>query len=119
MKNMKYTLAQKSTDFALEVIKYYKWLTVSQKEYVMSKQLLRSGTSVGANIREAYYAVSRPDFVNKLQIALKEAAESEYWIYLLEESGYFDNRFHLLKTLLDETKRILVSTIKTTKENGI
>lgn len=116
---MKYTLAQKSTDFALEVIKYYKWLTDSKKEYVLSKQLLRSGTSVGANIREAYYAASRPDFVNKLQIALKEAAECEYWIYLLEKSDYFDDNFQLMKTLLDETKRILISTIKTTKANGL
>lgn len=116
---MKYVLAQKSTDLALEVIRYYKWLSDTKKEYVMSKQLLRSGTSIGANIREGYYAVSRADFVNKMQIALKEAAESEYWMYLLEESGYYSSEFDLLKSLLDETKRILVSTIKTTKENGI
>ena len=116
---MKYLLAQKSTDLALEVIHYYKWLTLEKKEFIMSKQLLRSGTSIGANIREAYYAVSRPDFVNKMQIALKEAAESEYWIFLLENSGYYVDRFQLMKILLDETKRMLVSTIKTTKENGI
>lgn len=116
---MKYVLAQKSTELALEIIGYYKWLTVNHKEFVMSKQLLRSGTSIGANIREAYYAVSRPDFVNKMQIALKEAAESEYWIYLLEQSGYYDNSYQLMKELLDETKRMLVSTIKTTKKNGV
>ncbi len=116
---MKFVLAQKSTELALEIISYYKWLTVKHKEFVMSKQLLRSGTSIGANIREAYYAVSRPDFVNKMQIALKEAAESEYWIYLLEQSGYYDDSYQLMKELLDETKRMLVSTIKTTKKNGV
>ena len=116
---MKYVLAQKSTDLALEIIKFYKWLVTVKKEFVMSKQLLRSGTSIGANIREAYYAVSRPDFINKMQTALKEAAESEYWIYLLEKSGFFDDSFQMMKSLLDETKRILVSTIKTTKENGV
>lgn len=116
---MKYVLAQRSTDLALEIIRYYKWLVSDKKEYVLSKQLLRSGTSIGANIREAYYAVSRPDFVNKLQIALKEAAESEYWVYLLEESDYFADDFQKMKTLLDETKRMLVSTIKTTKQNSL
>lgn len=116
---MKYALAQRSTDLALEAISYYKWLTTDKKEYIMAKQLLRSATSIGANIREAYYAVSRPDFVNKMQIALKEAAESEYWIYLLEKSGYFTDDYQQMKVLLDETKRMLISTIKTTKENGL
>ena len=116
---MKYILSDKSTQLALEVIRYYKWLRFERKEYVMSKQLLRSGTGIGANVREGYYAASRADFVNKLQIALKEAAESEYWIYLLENSGYYVQDFSSMKTLLDETKRLLVSTIKTTKENGL
>lgn len=116
---MKFVLAQKSTDLALMVIKYYQWLCGERKEFVMSKQLLRSGTSIGANIREGYYASSRADFVNKMQVALKEAAETEYWVYLLEQSGYFDSSFEQIKELLDETKRILVSTIKTTKDNGI
>lgn len=114
---MKYILAQKSTDLALEVIKFYKWLAFDQKEHVMSKQILRSGTSIGANIREGYYAASRADFVNKMYIALKEAAETEYWVYLLEQSGYFNSDFEMLKSLLNETKRMLVSTIKTTKLN--
>ena len=116
---MKYVLYDKSTELALEVIRYYKWLAFQKKESVMSKQLLRSGTSIGANIREGYYAASRADFVNKLQTALKEAAESEYWIYLLDHSGYESNEFIRMKTLLDETKRILVATIKTAKENGV
>ena len=108
-------LSDKSTQFALEVIEYYKWLNFEKKEFVMSKQLLRSGTSVGANIREGYYAVSRADFVNKMQTALKEAAESEYWIYLLENSGFYHERFQMMKQLLDETKRMLVATLKTAK----
>ena len=116
---MKYSLSKKSTDLALEVIRYYKWLTEVKKEFVISKQLLRSGTSIGANIREGYYAVSRADFVNKMQTALKEASESEYWVYLLRCSGYYDAGFDDLKLLLDETKRMLVSTIKTTKQNGL
>ena len=82
----------------------------------MSKQLLRSGTSIGANINEAYYAVSTADFINKMQTAVKEAAESEYWFYLLEESGYFTPDFMKAKNLLDEVKRMLVSTLNTAKK---
>ena len=114
---MKGVLLQKSTSLAIEVIKYYKWLTGERKEYVMSKQLLRSGTSIGANVNEANYAVSRPDFINKMQIAVKEAAESEYWLYLLERSGYFTAEFSNMKCLLDEVKRMLVSTLNTAKRN--
>ena len=110
---MKSVLLEKSTVLALEVIKYYKWLITEKKEYVLSKQLLRSGTSIGANIREANYAVSDADFISKMQIAVKEAAESEYWLYLLKESDYYDNRFDMMSSLLDETKRMLVSSLKT------
>lgn len=111
-------LLKKSAAFALEVIKYYQWLCSEKKEYVMSKQLLRSGTSIGANINEAYYAVSTADFINKMQIAVKEAAESEYWFYLLEESGYFSAEFSTAKSLLNEVKRMLVSTLKTAKNKN-
>lgn len=112
---MKSVLLDKSTELALEIIQYYKWLTSKKKEYVLSKQLLRSGTSIGANIREANYAISEADFISKLQIALKEAAESEYWLYLLKESDYYDDRFDTVTDLLDETKRMLVSSLKTIK----
>ena len=106
-------LADMSTEFAIQILK----LTDGIKgHYSLSNQLERSGTSIGANIREAKYAHSRPDFIAKLQIALKECSESEYWIELLMESGYYDD-----KTLLDkctEVKRILISSVNTAKENN-
>ena len=81
----------------------------------MPKQILRSDTSIGANVHEANYAISKPDFISKLQIAVKEAAETEYWIIVLERSGYYDDRFSELKRLLDSTKRMLVSSLNTAK----
>lgn len=81
-------IAFKSKLFALRIINIYKELTLQCKEFVISKQLLRSGTSIGANVREAIRAQSRPDFISKMSISLKEASESEYWIELLTESGY-------------------------------
>ena len=84
-------------------------------ESVLTNQFLRSGTSVGANIREAFYAQSKADFISKLQIALKECSESEYWIELLSESGYYkDTR---LLNQCTELKRMLISSINTAKEN--
>lgn len=105
----------KSKDFALEVIKVCKEFRTAKCESALINQILRSGTSIGANIREAFYAHGRADFVAKLQIALKECSESEYWIELLLESGYYCDR-----TLLDkctEIKKILISSINTAKEN--
>lgn len=78
-------LKDKSFEFAVRTYKLYKYLTETKKEYILSKQLLRSGTSIGANVREAYNASSRPDFVNKLSIAQKEADETIYWLELLHE----------------------------------
>lgn len=107
-------LMTKSKNFALDVINVCKNLRVAKCEGALINQFLRSGTSVGANIREAFYAHSKADFIAKLQIALKECSESEYWIELLLESGYYND-----KTLLDkctEVKRILISSINTAKE---
>lgn len=81
-------IAVKSKSFALRIIRLYKILISNRKEQILSKQLLRSGTSIGANVREAIRAQSRPDFVSKMSISLKEASETEYWIELLTESGY-------------------------------
>ena len=106
-------ILDKSKAFALRIIKLYQYLRNEKKETVMSKQLLRSGTSIGANIREAFYAHSKADFIAKLQIALKECSESEYWLELLIESGYYSD-----KSILDlcvEIKRILISSINTAK----
>ncbi len=106
----------KSKAFALEVIKVCKELRFAKCESALINQFLRAGTSIGANVREAFYAHGKADFIAKLQIALKECSESEYWIELLIESEYCKD-----KTLLEqciEVKRILISSINTAKENG-
>ena len=106
----------KSKAFALDVIRVCKELRAVKCESALINQFLRSGTSIGANIREAFFAHGKADFVAKLQIALKECSESEYWIELLIEGGYYND-----KTLLDnctEVKRILISSINTAKENS-
>ena len=90
-------LADKSKWFALHIIKLCNEVKTAKRESVLTNQLIRSGTSVGANIREAFYAHSKADFIAKLQIALKECSESEYWLELLIESGYTDDR-----AILDE-----------------
>ncbi len=105
----------KSKAFALDAIKVCKELRDAKCESALINQFLKSGTSIGANIREAFYAHGKADFVAKLQIALKECSESEYWIELLLESGYYND-----KTLLNnctEIKRILISSVNTAKQN--
>ena len=108
----------KSKQFALKVVSFYRFLTETKKEYVLSKQLLRSGTSIGANIREAQRAQSLPDFYSKMNIALKEAEESLYWLELLEESGIAEKEtvFPLYNDC-EEIVRILVSITKNQKNN--
>ncbi|MBO5022564.1 MAG: four helix bundle protein [Clostridia bacterium] len=108
-------LIQKSKEFALEIMQVCKIIKKDKKESVITNQLLRSGTSIGANIREAFYAHGRADFISKLHIALKECAESEYWIELLLESGNYENE--LLLNKCKEIKRILISSINTAKNN--
>ncbi len=83
-------IVSKSFSFALEIIKVYKFLCSNSKEYILSKQLLRSGTSIGANINEAVASESKRDFIHKLSIALKEARETTYWLHLLKDSNYLD-----------------------------
>ena len=111
----------KSFKFAIRIVKLYKYLTENKKEYILSKQLLRSGTSIGANVTEAQQAQSSADFINKMNIALKETVETRYWIRLLIETDYLTNEQG--KSLLEdcvELENILASIIKTTKErNGI
>ena len=87
-----------------------------KRESVLTNQLIRSGTSIGANIREAFYAHGKNDFIAKLQIALKECSESEYWIELLVESGYYDDK-NILENCI-ELKKILISSINTAKKNN-
>ena len=110
-------LVKYSIDLAIEIVAFYKWLVETKKEFVMSKQILRCGTSVGANIHEAQYAVSKPDFVAKMQIALKEISETEYWLIVLEKTGYFDDSFNSLKNKSYSIKRMLVATLNTARKN--
>ena len=107
----------KSFAFAVRIVNAYKCLNENKKEYVLSKQLLRSGTSIGANVAEAEQAQSRADFISKMNIALKEAAETKYWIRLLEKTEYFTEKesVSLLEDCV-EIEKILVSIVKSTKQ---
>lgn len=108
----------KSLEFALRIVKLYQYLSDAKKEYVLSKQLLRSGTAIGALVRESEHAESKADLIHKLSIALKEANESDYWIELLYRSGYLaESEYQSLFSDLDEIIRLLVSIIKTSKAN--
>lgn len=108
-------LITKSKFFALEIIKVCNFVKQTKKETVLTNQLIRSGTSVGANIREAFYGHGKADFIAKLQIALKECSESEYWLELLIESGYYDDA-KILEMCI-EVKKLLISSINTAKAN--
>jgi len=105
----------KSFQFALEIISLYKYLTTQKNEYVLSKQLLRSGTSIGANIEEALSSQSKKEFIEKLNISLKEARETSYWLRLLNASGYIQKNDLIEKS--EELSKILTSIIISTKEN--
>ena len=110
-------LLEKSLKFAARIVKLYQYLIKEKNETIISKQIVRSGTSIGANANEAAYGVSKPDFISKMQIALKETAETEYWLRLLVMSEYITETEG--KSLIDdclEVKRILVSTLNTAKQ---
>lgn len=112
-------LIDKSIAFAARIVKLHQHLVKNKKETVISKQIVRSGTSIGANINEANYGQSKADFISKMHIALKETAETEYWIKLLYMSEYIDDK--MSSSLLDdclEIKRILIASINTAKENN-
>ena len=112
-------IASKSYTFALRIIKLYKYLVAEEKEYVLSKQVLRSGTSIGALVKEAEHAQSKADFVHKMNIALKEANETEYWLMLLKDSGYIDeNSFNSIHPENIEIIKLLVSIVKTSRLNN-
>ncbi len=110
-------LAEKSALFAVRIIKLHQYLLKNKHEAVISKQILRSGTSIGANITEANYAQSKADFVSKLHIALKETAETEYWLKLLIMSDLIaENMGNSLTEDCLEIKRMLISSLNTAKE---
>lgn len=105
-----------SKGFALRVIRLYKYLRDTKQVYILSKQILRSGTSIGANIRESVNAQSRMDFINKLNIVLKEANETEYWLELLHESGCLnEDEFTSIYNDCGKIAATLTKIIKTTK----
>ncbi len=108
---------EKSKAFAVRVIKLYQFLREDKKEFTLSKQLLRSGTSIGANVREGNMAMSKAEFAAKLNIALKEASETEYWLELLHETDYLtDAQFNSIYQDCNELNKLLISIIKATKK---
>ena len=114
----KNVVADKSFGFAVRAVKLYRYLCDEKREYVLSKQLLRSGTSIGANVREALQGQSKRDFISKMNIALKEANESLYWIELLEASNIPDkSQSQSIWSDCNEIVSLLVSIVKTSKKN--
>ena len=112
-------LIQSTLKFSAKIIKLQQYLSKDKKESIISKQIIRSATSIGANINEANYGSSKADFIAKMHIALKECAETEYWIRLLKESEYITDE--MFKALINEClaiKKMLVSTLNTVKKNN-
>ena len=112
-------ILDKSKAFAVRIIKLYKYLCDDKKEFTLSKQLLRSGTSIGANVKEAIRGQSKPDFISKMSIALKEASETEYWIELLYETEYISRtQFKSIYADNQELIKLLMSIVKSSKERS-
>ena len=113
-------LADKTITFAIRIVNCYNYLVDTKKEFTMSKQMFRSGTSIGANVHEAIQGQSRADFVSKMSILLKEASETSFWLVLLHKTHFFNHKeYQSLRSDLDEIIRLLISTIKTTKKNSL
>jgi len=111
-------LEEKSYAFALRIVNAYKYLTDTYNEYVLSKQLLRSGTSISALIKETQYAQSKTDFVHKLSVALKEASKTQYWLSLLHDADYIDTAsFQSIESDNVELLKLLIASINTAKHN--
>ena len=111
-------IREKSFKFAVSIVKLNQFMNDTHKEYVLSKQILRSGTSIGANVREAGHAQSKKDFLYRMQIALKEASETEYWLDLLIETGYIDtNLATSLKNDCIELLKLLTACVKSTRKS--
>lgn len=112
------TIREKSKLFAIRIVNLYRYLCSEKKEYILSKQLLRSGTSIGANVVEAQSAISKKDFLAKMYIAFKECNETEYWLELLHETNYLtDDEFESINTDNLELKKILSSITFTTSKS--
>ena len=111
-------IVDKSYAFALKIIQLYRFLKDESGEYLLSKQILRSGTSIGANVEEAQAAQSKKDFISKNSIALKEARETIYWLRLLKDSNYLPEEYDVLIEECIELRKILTSIIKTSRINN-
>ena len=111
-------LLEKSLDFAAQIVLFYEEFSKTRKDTTIAKQLLRSATSIGANINEAVYGNSKADFISKLHIALKETGESIYWLTLLKRTNLIEYRFEELLSLAEEIKRMLIASLNTAKENA-
>ena len=115
---MENVILTRSLEFAVRVVKLYKFLIEDKSEYVMSKQLLRSGTSIGANVREGAYAESKKDFVSKMSIALKEASETKYWLELLKRTEYItENQYESMNEDSNEIIKILTAIVKSARKS--
>lgn len=110
-------IREKSFNFAVDIIKFYKQISREDKDMVLSKQILRSGTSIGANVKEGVSAQSKRDFLTKMNIALKEAKETEYWIELFIATGYIQENQPEILSKCSELCRMLSATVATTKNN--
>ncbi len=109
-------IEHKSKTFAVRIIRLYQFLSQDKKEYVLSKQILRSGTSIGANVREALQGFSRGDFLYKINLALKECSETCYWLELLHETDYLSqSQFNSLHSDATELFKLLTAIVKSTK----
>lgn len=119
MRANKSIIRDKSLDFSIRIVNPYKHLTEKKKEFIIAKQLLRSGTAIGALVREADYAESKPDFIHKFHIALKEASETEYWLVLLNKTEYLsDKEFSSLDNDINDICKILIAIIRTSKSKA-
>jgi len=120
--NQPNVVLDKSYAFALQIVELYKYLSQEKKEYILSKQLLRSGTSIGANTTEAQAAISKKDFIAKLSIASKEARETQYWLKLLADSNYINKdkpSTLLLLTEVESLIKLLTKIIKTSQKGDV
>lgn len=113
---MESPLLNKSLEFATKIVLFYEDYSKSKRDTTIAKQLLRSATSVRANINEAIYGNSKPDFIAKLHISLKEISESIYWLTLLRNTKLFEYDYHIVISLAEEIKRMLISSINTAKK---
>ena len=114
---MESPLLNKSLEFATKIVLFYEDYSKSRRDTTIAKQLLRSSTSVGANINEAIYGNSKADFISKLHISLKETSESIYWLTLLKNTKLFEYDYDVLISLAEEIKRMLIASINTAKNN--